>query len=128
MKPRDMKAFCSLFLFLLFAMPVLAAAETKPAFFEALYDVPVMPGLSEFKDQAMLFDKPNGRIASVVAGSEKLKPADVSRFYNETMPQMGWQKTSENQYVRGHDRLVIEVVSKPPLTIAHFTLSPAGAR
>lgn len=101
-------------------------AETAraPAFFEALYDVPIMPGLEEAKDQAMLFDKPDGRIASVVAASKTLAAADISRFYAESLPQLGWRKTAENQYVRGSDRLVMELVKKPPLTIVHFTLSP----
>jgi len=101
-------------------------AETAkaPAFFEALYDVPIMPGLEEARDQAMLFDKPDGRIASVVAASKTLAVADISRFYAESLPQLGWRKTAENQYVRGSDRLVMELVKKPPLTIVHFTLSP----
>ncbi len=101
------------------------AVAVKPAaFFEALYDVPVMPGLEEAKDQAMLFDKPDGRIASVVAASKTLGTADISRFYAESLPQLGWRKTAENQYVRGSDRLVMELVKKPPLTIVHFTISP----
>lgn len=101
-----------------------AMAEEKPVFFEALYDVPVMPGLEEVKDQAMLFDKPDGRIASIVAVSEKLSAADISRFYADSLPQLGWKKTSENQYVRAKDQLNMEVVKKPPLTIVHFTLQP----
>jgi len=100
------------------------AGAKAPAFFEALYDVPVMPGLEEAKDQAMLFDKPNGRIASVIAASKTLGVAEIGRFYAETLPQLGWRKTAENQYVRGEDRLVMELVKKPPLTIVHFTLSP----
>jgi hypothetical protein len=102
-----------------------AAAPAKPAaFFEALYDVPVMPGLEEAKDQALLFDKPDGRIASVVAASKTLNAADINRFYAESLPQLGWKKSKENQYVRGSDRLTLELVKKPPLTIVHFTLAP----
>lgn len=94
------------------------------AFFEALYDVPVMPGLEEVKEQAMLFDKPGGRIASVVAGSKVLKAEQILRFYAESLPQLGWRKMAENQYVRGEDRLVLELVKRPPLVVVHFTLSP----
>ncbi len=102
-----------------------AQAGGKPVFFEALYDVPVMPGLQEFKDQAMLFDKPDGRIASVVAGSDTLRPEDVAGFYAETLPQLGWKKSVGNQYVRGGDQLSMDVTRKAPLTIVHFTLAPA---
>lgn len=104
-----------------------AAAQTgkAPVFFEALYDVPVMPGLEEIKEQAMLFDKPDGRIASVMAASKSLNPSDITRFYDDSLPQLGWKKTAQNQYVRGGDRLVMDVTKTPPLTVVHFTLSPA---
>lgn len=101
-----------------------AESVAGPAFFEALYDVPVMPGLEEIPDQAMLFDKPGGRIASVVAGSKTVDAAQVSRFYAESLPQLGWKKTAENQYVRGDDKLVVDITKRPPLTVVHFTLSP----
>ncbi len=117
--------FCGCLLFVAcLAGPVMAADGKSGGFFEALYDGPVMPGLKELPDQAMLFDKPDGRIASVVAASSHLAVEDVRRFYNESLPQLGWKKTSENQYVRDEDRLTMELSKKPPLTIVHFTLEP----
>ena len=119
-----MRVFWSVVLsvLLLAANPVEAA---KGQYFEALYDVPVMPGLEELPDQAMLFDKPDGRIASVVAASQTLGEADIRRFYEDTLSQMGWKKYKLNQYVRGADRLSLEFVKRPPMTIVHFTLEPA---
>lgn len=104
---------------------VSAQSQTQGDFFEALYDVPVMPGLEELHDQAMLFDKPDGRIASVAAASKTVSAAQIAQFYAETLPQMGWEKVSGNQYVRDGNRLSFEIVKKPPLTIVHFTLEPA---
>lgn len=119
---------CSLALIVLLAVSAgmlpNAGSASAPVFFEALYDVPVMPGLEEIKDQAMLFDKPDGRIASVMAASKTLSAGDIDRFYAESLPQLGWKKTGENQYVRGSDRLLMELSKKPPLTVVHFTLSP----
>jgi hypothetical protein len=100
----------------------LVAAEE--AYFEALYDIPVMPGLEELKGDAVLFDKPDGRIASATAASRKLTPAQIKGFYAESLSQMGWKKRTQNQYVRGDDLLVLEVLEKPPLTVLHLTLSP----
>lgn len=121
-----MRVWALTFLFLVlgsgFALP---QTGKGPVFFEALYDVPVMPGLEEVKDQAMLFDKPDGRIASVVAASRNLSAADITRFYDDSLPQLGWKKTVQNQYVRGSDRLVMDLSKSPPLTVVHFTLSPA---
>lgn len=105
----------------LFLSPCALAAD---AYFEALYDVPIMAGLEEVKEQAMLFDKPGGRIASVVAVSKTVGSADIQGFYDQSLPQLGWKKTSQNQYVRGEDLLVLELVRRPPVTIVHFTLSP----
>lgn len=105
--------------------PAQAQKSTESVFFEALYDIPVMPGLEELKDQAMLFDKPDGRIASVVAASRRLGRAEITAFYDEVLPQLGWKKTLKNQYVRGGDRLQMDVMEAPPLTAVHFTLSPA---
>ncbi len=103
-------------------------AENKPAFFEALYDVPVMPGLEEVPEQAMLFDKPGGRIASVTAASKTLKADEITGFYAETLPQLGWKKIDQNQYIRDDMRLNLEVSKKPPLTIIHFSLAPASPK
>ena len=114
----------SLLLLGLSANVAMAETARAPVFFEALYDVPVMPGLEEVKDQAMLFDKPDGRIASVVAASKSLNAGEISRFYDESLPQLGWKKTAQNQYVRGKDRLVMDLSKSPPLTVVHFTLSP----
>ncbi len=120
-----MKAFLTIVLALL-CLAAQPAQAGKGQFFEALYDVPVMPGLEELPDQAMLFDKPDGRIASVVAASKTVGEADIRRFYEETLSQMGWKKSTQNQYVRGPDRLSLEVVKRPPMTVVHFTLEPAN--
>lgn len=113
----------SLFLaiMLFFASP---SAQAADAYFEALYDVPIMKGLEEVKEQAMLFDKPGGRIASVVAVSKTVGAGEIQSFYDAALPQLGWKKTSENQYVREEDRLVLELIRRPPVTVVHFTLSP----
>ncbi len=100
------------------------AARAADAYFEALYDVPIMTGLEEVKEQAMLFDKPGGRIASVVAVSKTVDAKDIQGFYDSSLPQLGWKKMAENQYVRDEDRLVLELVRRPPVTVVHFTLSP----
>ncbi len=102
-----------------------AADAAENRFFESLYDVPVMPGMAEFPDQALLFDKPDGRIASVAAGSKGADPARVQAFYDDTLSQMGWRKTAKNQYVRGKDHLDMAVERKAGLTVVRFTLSPA---
>jgi hypothetical protein len=60
----------------------------------------------------------------VVAASRSLNATQIAGFYDESLPQLGWKKTTQNQYVRGSDRLVMDISKAPPLTVVHFTLSP----
>ncbi len=115
--------FC---VFLFFAPPLLAAEELspKPIFFESLYDVPVMDGLEEITGEAMLFDKPDGKIAFVAASTKTLTKSQIETFYEKTLPQMGWKKIKQNQYVRETEQLLIDVSIKNSVIIAQFTLSP----
>lgn len=101
-----------------------AQAGQGSGFFEALYDVPVMDGLEELKDQAVLFDKPDGKIASVVAASKSLNAPQIEAFYAKTLPQMGWRKTNNNQYIRADEQLAMDISVQKTLTIVQFTLSP----
>ncbi len=102
------------------------AAEER--FFEALYDVPVMPGMEEVPGQAMLFDKPDGRIAVVVAATKVASPSEISAFYDETLTQMGWRKSGVNQYVRGEQRLTVKTQGGARAATVNFTLEPKSAR
>jgi hypothetical protein len=112
----------SIVLMAVFAAPFKVFA--KEAYFEALYDIPIMPGLEEMKDQAMLFDKPDGKIASVVAISKTLKPKEVDGFYNATLPPLGWEKMGPKSYIRGAEKLELRIEENPPFTILYLGISP----
>lgn len=104
------------------AMP---AMGQTPVFFETLYDVPVMPGLTEMPDMALVFDTPEGRIAQAGAAGNGSSFAPVAAFYAAALPSLGWQPLGTGVFVRDGERL--ELVSVPgsvPLTV-RFTLSPA---
>lgn len=79
----------------------------QPAFFETLYDVPVMEGIVEIPDMALNFDKPNGRIAQAGAKVGKHSNAKIQTFYARILPQLGWRKTGEGHYMREGESLVI---------------------
>jgi hypothetical protein len=111
----------ALALILFMAAPVRAE---EALFFEALYDVPVMPGLHELKDQAIIFDKPDGKIASASAAANHLAPKEIEVFYTQTLMELGWRKTDKNQYVRKDEKLTLSFSGKAPETIVQFTLRP----
>jgi hypothetical protein len=98
------------------------AAES--AFFESLYDVPIMPGLEEVPEMAMSFDKPNGRISQAAAVAPAVAEPAIIAFYQESLPQMGWQQNSRNHYVREGEELEISIEKTETSQIVRFLLKP----
>lgn len=94
-------------------------------YFETLYDVPVMAGLIEIPDQAMSFDKADGRIAEAGALAENINPEDVSSFYDVALTQMGWQARQAGVYHRETERLRLKIISmKGGDLLVQFSLEP----
>lgn len=81
--------------------------QQQQAFFETLYDVPVMEGIIEIPDMALTFDKPNGRIAQAGAQFDRLSKSKILSFYAQILPQLGWRRLSEGRYSREGEDLVI---------------------
>ncbi|HEU0072150.1 MAG TPA: hypothetical protein VFS04_12715 [Alphaproteobacteria bacterium] len=121
-----------LFLCLMLAAPLVilgaapaAWAQSRPAgFLSVIDDVPLMPGLSERMDAAVVFDKPEGRIVEAEA-TGRLTRADVLKFYASSLPQLGWRARGEGKFLRDREELVLSFVSGSggSLTV-RFTLSP----
>ncbi|MCI5059785.1 MAG: hypothetical protein MRY79_01800 [Alphaproteobacteria bacterium] len=106
---------------------------SEPQFFEALYDVPVMSGLEELREQQSIFDTPEGRIVQVSAVSG-VKSERVFDFYGQTLPQMGWKliknanissQKREQRYQREGEILQIFTEKSNSSGIVHFYLYPA---
>lgn len=120
-----MKIFLALvFLMILLSAPVHAQRESR--FFEAIYDIPVMPGLSEVSGQSLSFDKPDGRIAQSVAAAPGVAWKDVENFYDSSLPQLGWSRIAPGAYVRGGETLKIASDSSGEIPLVRFTLGPSN--
>jgi len=104
-----------------------ALAET-PGFVSVVEDLPLMPGLTEDEDAAMVFDSATGRIVEAHAAGEV--PADAVRaFYADTLPQLGWKPIAEGLYGRGAEHLSLEIVPVSQGAAAvRFALRPGPAR
>jgi hypothetical protein len=91
-------------------------------------DLPLMEGLGEIPDGALVFDKPGGRIIDVQATGKVTRPQVVT-FYRAALPQLGWvlmgQDKSALRYQRDDENLVIYLDGGgSDLTVVRFTLSP----
>jgi len=92
-------------LFVLACSPVLAA---DTAYFSALPDLPLAPGLTEEADSAVRFDQPEGRIV-VLQAVGAAQVSDIMNFYAKTLPALGWTMKAPGQYSRDKEVLQMEV-------------------
>ena len=75
----------------LFALAGLLVVSSVRAgdFFDGFPDLPLMPGLTERPESAVVFDHATGQVATAVA-SGPVEPAAVRQFYRRTLPPLGW--------------------------------------
>ena len=86
-------------------------------------DIPVMPGLHLIEDAGMVFDSPIGRIVETVYQTNQDRDS-VRRFYQETLPALGWVSTSEDTFAREGEMLEVDFFGQGPNQILRFTLAP----
>lgn len=113
-------------LLLAFASTAAPAAQAPVAYFTAIEDLPLMPGLAEVEESGLVFDTPQGRIVEAYATGD-LPRARVLAFYGETLPQLGWKKAETGVFRRDSEELSIDFpaeATSPGLTV-RFALSPA---
>lgn len=80
--------FCSSVL----ALFIGSAGAWAEGYLSALPDMPLAAGLSEMPDEALLFDKPEGRILRLSA-TRMAAATDtaIRQFYVATLPNLGWR-------------------------------------
>jgi len=101
------------------------------AFLAGVADLPLMPGLREIPEATMIFDKPHGRLIQAVAVSVNgsangpvigLEP--LWRFYDETLPQLGWRRAGQGYFVRDGEGLRISAKKNGSILTVHFAIAP----
>ena len=96
-----------------FGMLVSASLQTSQASESQQHgwvgDVPIMPALSIEPALGFAFDSPNGRIVMIFASSAAAAP-DIVRFYNESLPAIGWTG-GDGSWRRGSEVLLISEVT-----------------
>ena len=108
-------------------MPAAHAQATGPStaggFVTGIEDVPLMAGLVDQPDAALVFDKPSGRIVEAHATGASSR-AEVVAFYAETLPELGWRRTGELAFEREGEVLRIAVSMEDGVATVRYSLSP----
>lgn len=111
--------------FVLFAGASLAVAQD---FVSGIEDLPLMPALTETEEGSLVFESATGRYVEVYAVGD-VKPGDVTGFYGESLPQLGWQQAGPTIFRRDGELLMIEYLkSADPgaMLTVRFALSPTS--
>ena len=113
-------------LVVLFCVPLSEArAEQGPAqFFVSMQDMPLMPGLVELPDQAIVFDKPEGRIIESLVYADGLSFAEIRHYYESVLPQFGWSRIAQNAFERGDERLQMSFEGQEGESFLRMTVVP----
>lgn len=98
------------------------ASIAADPFVDGLEDVPLMAGLAALPDRNVTFDKPSGRIVESYAHGA-VRRADVIRFYDATLPQLGWSGKAR-VYRRESEELRLGFEGKDGALVVRFSLSP----
>jgi hypothetical protein len=116
-------------MFAVLAMTCTMVAQLRAEqFLSVVDDMPLMPGLTELRDQASDFQTPEGRIVDGSAAGA-VDARAVSSFYDRTLPALGWTREAPGRFVRDRERLVIAVApgtGKEAVTV-RFSLRPQAA-
>jgi len=104
-------------------LAVTAQAPAGDAYVEGIPDLPLMPGLTALPESGLVFDKPAGRIVQAFAeGSMTMQ--SVMTFYDEALPQLGWQRAGAGDYLREGERLKLDLSQTAHGVTVQFQLFP----
>jgi len=101
------------------SLPALAVS----GYSSIIEDLPLMQGMVEKPDDAVIFDAPDGRIVETIA-EISASSADVKKFYAESLPPLGWSAVSDQDFTRDTEILKLSVEQEKGVSYVRFSLSP----
>ena len=106
---------------ILFIISFFIVFSSHASFVEGLEDIPLPEKVTQIENGSLSFGNEEIRLFEAYFSAEKQNFADIVKFYNETLPQMGWQKKSKNKqnilFERDGETLEITKESEKPLIL-----------
>lgn len=122
-----MTIFCSRMGIVLCALSIMVMAGpgtlAADKFVSGIADLPLMPGLEEIEDSAMVFSKPQGRIVEIMARGAVTRN-QVQAFYDRTLPQLGWHRKAAGLWQRENELLRFDMRRENKELVIQFSLMP----
>lgn len=102
-----------------------SGAAVADAFFQAIPDLPLMPGMAEMPEASVVFDQPQGRVVEAASVLPRAGAgAEIRDFYGRTLPALGWLPGGDGAYVREGEILKIEIVPQDGQTVLRVAVMP----
>lgn len=92
-------------------------------FFPNTNDIPLMNGLVIQSTEEINFDTPIGQIINIEVLTKDIPLDHILSYYQNVLPEMGWEKVHENKFVREKDILTINVIQKKNPTKLRFEIT-----
>ena len=108
MSKIDKKKLIKIFLLIisfLWSTQLLSENDTK--FVHGIEDLPLFSGMHNSFEDLIIFDTNEGRFATTkIYGMVKYEA--VKKFYNNILPNLGWQKIEKFKYKRDNETLTLK--------------------
>lgn len=95
----------------LFVVGIANQSVHADAFVPGLDDVPLMAGFETDESAGIVFETPEGRIAEATVSGQASR-TEVLKFYETTLPQLGWQPSGDGSFQREQETLTIEMTQE----------------
>lgn len=96
-------------------------AKAVSSFIEGMEDVPIPDKMMQIQSDSFSFGNEETRLVEAYLQSNFGKFSFVAGFYEDTLPQLGWELKQSNSesltFTRGNEELNITLTSKMPLII-----------
>ena len=95
--------------------------SNKTNFVDGIDDLPLHHKMTVNKNSLVMFDTNQGNFVEVeIKGKSSI--GNISKFYNEILPNLGWKSENNTKFVRGKDSLELQYSSKNQTVIVKFKL------
>ena len=93
------------------------------SFVDGISDLPLLKSMQNVNENLVIFDTNEGRIVRTeIVGRVKL--SEAYEFYSAILPNLGWIKINENQYIRENEVLSVVFLKEKNNILIKFNIAP----